>query len=233
MTRRFEPPGLPRHRNGITPGMVGRYPDFNVLDEVDRWDEVTRRVVLDRLEVPTFRFFDEREAATLTALCDHLAGQVGEEPKIPVLAYVDEKLWTGSLDGYQYFDLPDDGETWRRVARGLDDEARAKGVESFALLDDHAQNDLCHRFSEGELYGGVWATLSVSRAFALVMRYVCEAFYAHPWAWNEIGFAGPAYPRGYARFGSPHLRGAETETWEAEEAFELDPVRDVTERGLD
>jgi Gluconate 2-dehydrogenase subunit 3 len=234
VTRGFEPPGLPRHRNGITPGMVGRYPDFNVLDEVEHWDDVTRRVVLDRVEnVPPIRFFDEREATTLTALCNHLTGQVGEEPKIQVLAYVDEKLWEGQLDGYQYFDMPDDREAWRRVARGLDDEARAQGVESFALLDDHAQNALCHGFSHGELYGGVWATLNVSRAFALVMRHICEAFYAHPWAWNEIGFGGPAYPRGYSRFGSPHLRDAETEAWEAKEAFELDPVRDTKRRGLD
>ena len=34
-----------------------------------------------------------------------------------------------------------------------------------------------------------------------VMRAVLSAFYSHPWAWNEIGFGGPAYPRGYARFG--------------------------------
>lgn len=234
MPRRFEPPGLPRHRNGVTPGMVGRYPDFNVLAGVDHWDEVTRRVVIARVEnVPPIRLFDEREAATLTALCDHLTGQVGEEPKIPVLAFVDEKLWEDALDGYRFFDLPEDDETWHCIARGLDAEARARGVESFAVLDDHAQNELCHRFSKGELYGGVWATLNVGRAFALVMRYVCEAFYAHPWAWNEIGFPGPAYPRGYARFGSPHLRNAETETWEATEAFELDPVQDVRERALD
>ncbi len=34
------------------------------------------------------------------------------------------------------------------------------------------------------------------------MRSVLSAFYSHPWAWNEIGFGGPAYPRGYARLGA-------------------------------
>ena len=34
------------------------------------------------------------------------------------------------------------------------------------------------------------------RVFALWMRYACAAFYSHPWAWNEIGFGGPAYPQG-------------------------------------
>ena len=37
------PEELPRQRNGVTPQMHGRYPDYNVLDEADHWDEVTRR----------------------------------------------------------------------------------------------------------------------------------------------------------------------------------------------
>ena len=38
------------------------------------------------------------------------------------------------------------------------------------------------------------------------MRSMLAAFYSHPWAWNEIGFGGPAYPRGYARLGVGHER---------------------------
>ena len=37
--------------------------------------------------------------------------------------------------------------------------------------------------------------------WSLWTRYACTAFYSHPWAWNEIGFAGPAYPRGYKNTG--------------------------------
>jgi len=73
--------------------------------------------------------------------------------------------------------------------------------------------------------------MNEARAWSVVMRYVVQAFYAHPWAWNEIGFGGPAYPRGYAAFGSPHL--GEEEPWEARESAHYDPVRDVRERGLD
>ena len=234
MSRRFEPSDLPKHRNGITPGMVGRYPDYNVLDEMRHWDEVTRSVVLQRVEsMPPIRFFDEHEAATLRPLTEHLTGQVGEDPKIPVLEFVDEKLFHRNYDGYRYFDMPEDRETWKTVARGLDEEARKLGHESFALLGDHEQNEICHRFSEGKLFGGAWATLNVSRAFSVVMRYCCEQYYSHPWSWNEIGFGGPAYPRGYAHFGSPHLKHGDTEAWEGIEAYELDPVEDTKRRGLD
>jgi Gluconate 2-dehydrogenase subunit 3 len=225
------PRGLPRQRAGTTPQRHGRYPDYDVLSQADHWDEVTRRLVLDRVErVPELRFFDEREAATLTVLCDLLLAQ-DEDPRVPVLAYVDEKLHEGTGDGYRYFDLPPDGETWRRVARGLDEEARRLGRPSFADVDAVQGPDVCHRFSCGDLHGGAWETLNVSRAFEVVMRDVCQAFFSHPWEWNEMGFGGPAYPRGYAAFGSPHT--GEREGWERPEAFELDPVKDTQARDLD
>jgi hypothetical protein len=227
----WDPSRLPRQRKGTTPQMHGRYPDYDVLAEVDHWDDVTRSVVLDRVDnVPPYRFFEQREVMTLEALCDCVTAQ-DQEPRIPVLAYVDEKLSENHGDGYQYFDLPTDQETWRTVARGLDEEARARGRDSFALLLVHEQHELVHCFAKGELYGGAWATFNLSRAWSLVVRYVCEAFYAHPWAWNEIGFGGPAYPRGYATFGNPQL--GEEEHWETKEAVDVDAVRDVQAKGLD
>ncbi|MDM4723605.1 hypothetical protein QTQ03_30055 [Micromonospora sp. WMMA1363] len=36
---------------------------------------------------------------------------------------------------------------------------------------------------------------------SLWTRYACTAFYAHPDAWSEMGFPGPAYPRGYKNTG--------------------------------
>lgn len=222
---------LPRQRRGAVPQGRGRYPDYDVLAEADHWDEVTRALVLDRVEnVPPIRFFCEAEARTLGALCDRITAQ-DADPKIAVLAYVDERLHTNTGVGYQYFDMPPDGETWRRVACGLDEEARTLGRDSYALLTEHEQNELCHRFARGLLFGGAWATINVARAFTVVVRDICEAFYAHPWAWNEIGFGGPAYPRGYAVFGNPLL--GEEEHWEAKEAVDVDAVRDTRRRGLD
>jgi hypothetical protein len=213
--------------------MVGRYPDYDVLDEASHWDDLTRKTVVGRVErVPRFRFFDPVERDTVKAFCDTLTAQ-DEEPRIPVAAYIDEKLETGSLDGYQYFDMPDDRVAWRIIVRGLDEEARAAGAPSFGEAGLVTRVEICRRFSQAKLQGGAWQGLNVSRAWSLALRHVCEAFYAHPWAWNEIGFGGPAYPRGYSRFGSPHLDRAERESWEGRQAVDIDPVRDTAERGLE
>jgi hypothetical protein len=222
------PSDLPRHRRGTAPQGRSRYPDYDVLALARHWDEATRDVVLARVErVPALRFFTPAEARTLGCFCDVVTAQ-DEEPRIPVLAMVDEKLRAGRLDGYQHADLPDDREVWRLVARGLDECAAARGAAHFAAASDEARLEIVSAFHKGELEAGVWARLPAAKAFSVVMRAILSAFYSHPWAWNEIGFGGPAYPRGYARMGIG-LR----ESWEGEEQFDVDPVRDVAERGVD
>jgi hypothetical protein len=205
--------------------MHGRYPDYDVLEQASHWDEVTRAMVLARVDdVPPIRFFTAEEAATAAALCDQLTGQ-DAEPRIPVANFVDEKYFKGELDGYQYYDMPDDRDAWRMVLRGLDETALERFRRaSFAAASWDEQHAIVEDFSQAQLYGGTWARLNVKHAFSLVMRAVLSSFYSHPWAWNEIGFGGPAYPRGYSRFGSPHLQSAERESWEGKEAFDVDPV---------
>ncbi len=189
--------------------MRGRYPDYNVLDEADHWDEVTRRLVLDRVEnVPPLRFFTEAEALTLGVFCDLVLGQ-DAEPRIPVLNMVDAKLSAGELDGFRYEDMPDDRDTWRRVADGLDAASRQHGAIDFVNATSEVQERVIDAFSNEELQGEVWDELPPARAWKVVTRAILSAFYSHPWAWNEIGFGGPAYPRGYARIGA-----GQRESWE-------------------
>ncbi|HEX5146565.1 MAG TPA: gluconate 2-dehydrogenase subunit 3 family protein [Conexibacter sp.] len=219
------PEELPRQRHGITPQLHGRYPDHDVLAQAGHWDAATRAVVLDRVaNVPPLRFFDPDEARALRAFCDVVLAQ-DADPRVPVLELVDARLHAGRLDGFRYADMPPDPETWREVARRLDGSARERGAPDFAGAAHALQRELVGAFQRGELE---WDGLPVRRAFSVVMRMVLAAFYSHPWAWNEIGFGGPAYPRGYARMGA-----GQREWWEGAPAFERDPVADVHERGLE
>jgi Gluconate 2-dehydrogenase subunit 3 len=204
--------------------MYGRYPDWDVLSQAGHWDEVTRKVVMERVEkVPPFRFFDERERRALKAFCDTVTAQ-DHEPRIPVLSMVDAKLHAGELDGFQFAGMPDDREVWRIVARGLDESADG----DFAAASPDVQRQIVGRMAKGELEGGAWEQVEVSKAWSVVTRAILAAFYSHPWAWNEIGFSGPAYPRGYAALGPGGL-----EHWEPKPAFDIDPVADTKERGLE
>lgn len=217
---------LPRQRRGTTPQGRGRYPDYDVLTQIEHWDPVTREVVLGRVErVPPIRFFDSDEERTLRAFCDLVTAQ-DCDPRIPVLEMVDEKLFEGQLDGFRFHDMPEDPETWKLVAAKLDESARERGCrEGFAAASGELQCQIVDAFSKGELD---WRDLPAEKAWTVVMRAVLSAFYSHPWAWNEIGFGGPAYPRGFARLGA-----GQREHWETAPEFEVDPVSDVRERGLE
>jgi hypothetical protein len=220
------PSWLPRQRRGITPQMIGRYPDYDVFDAERTWDQETRRVVKERLYVRgPLRFFSLEEEPTLRALCDTATAQ-DTEPRVPVAEMVDRKLAQGELDGYRYHDMPEDTKTWRLVLQGLDHSARQFHGRRFAELDAGACEQIVGELARGELSGGPWDTLNVSRAWSVCMRAILEAFYSHPWAWNEIGFGGPAYPRGFMRLG----QGAEVrEPFETPGATDEDPVRAAEE----
>jgi gluconate 2-dehydrogenase subunit 3-like protein len=217
-----KPDWLPRQREGITPQMVGRYPDYDVLASTSDWDEATRKVVLERLNPPeTLRFFSVEQAPTLRAFCDVLLAQ-DTEPRVPVVELVDAKLAAGRLDGYEYDDMPDDRETWRLVLDGLDVTAQQwHGKASFADCAEKDQEGIVKTFAAGQLAGEAWKEVNVSHAWEVCTRMALEAFYSHPWAWNEIGFGGPAYPQGYMRLGPLSI----LEPRERPGATDEDPVR--------
>jgi hypothetical protein len=208
--------------------MIGRYPDFDVFDALDTWDAATRKVVLARLEPPgPLRFFSPAEEPGLRAFCDTVLAQ-DAEPRIPVAEMVDAKLADGRLDGYQYLDMPDDRETWRLALAGLDHTALERHEHCFAECVGAEREAIVGDLANGRVDGGPWEQLNVARAWTVVMRAALAAFYSHPWAWNEIGFGGPAYPRGFMRLG-----GSGTDDAAAREPFEKpgatyrDPVADL------
>ncbi len=216
------PSWLPRQQRGTTPQMIGRYPDFDVFDAVDTWDHATRKVVEERMALSgPLRFFTPEEEPTLRALCDTTLAQ-DEEPRVSVAEFIDDKLAAGRMDGYQYADMPDDRDTWRIVLRGLDEVARTRyGKDDFAAAEQDTRDAIVDQLAQGKLSGGAWDDVNVSRAWSVCMRMILSGMYSHPWAWNEIGFGGPAYPRGFMRLGPLST----LEPFEKPGAVSADPVR--------
>ncbi|HEX7355469.1 MAG TPA: gluconate 2-dehydrogenase subunit 3 family protein [Mycobacteriales bacterium] len=203
----------------VTPQHRGRFPGYDVLEEVERWDDVTAGVVLDRLApVTDLSFFTMDENACAGALCDLLLAQDGE-PKIPVVALVDGRLAAGETDGWHYDDLPEDGQAWRDTLRCLDEDAAAGGAASFATAPVDEQVRIVQHVQD--LGSDPWHGMPAAQVWSLWTRYACAAFYSHPWSWNEIGFGGPAYPRGYK---ARHIGPPGREGWEVTDHDDVDPV---------
>jgi hypothetical protein len=196
-----------------------RFPGFDVLGEADTWDAVTAGVVLARLgPPPPIRFFTPAEQAVGSALFDQLLDQ-RDEPRVPVLQLVDGRLAEHITDGWHYEDMPEDGEAFRATFAALDEDAREQGGAVFHELGWDTQASILQRVQDLEADEAQWHGLSAKHVWSLWTRYACAAFYSHPWAWNEIGFGGPAYPRGYKNLGRD-----KREPWEVADQRPLEPV---------
>lgn len=186
-----------------------RFPGYDVLDQKDHWDAQTRRVVEERLEPARgLRFFKAQEEPACRALLSALVG-AGRDSGIPIFEMVDSRLAGGATDGWRYDDMPPDAEAWRRSLTELvriDFASQSEGTQ-LALLESIRTS-------------GRFAGMPAARLWGLWMRYACTAFYSHPSAWSEIGFGGPAYPRGYKNMGLDRR-----EPWEVSEVAAKDPVQ--------
>jgi hypothetical protein len=179
----------------VPPSSGDRFPGFEVLAQSKHWDPVTSGVVLSRIGMaPDIRFFTPAEQAVATALCDRLLDQRGDT-KVPVVNLIDARLAERQTDGWHYHDMPEDGQAWRDTLASLDVDATDRFGADFAGCSDDQQTTLIQVVQD--LGPGQWHGLCAKHVWSLWTRYACTAFYSHPSAWNEIGFPGPAYPRGY------------------------------------
>jgi hypothetical protein len=185
--------------SGRPGGIEDRFPGFEVLAQIAHWDPVTAAVVVDRVGInPDIRFFTPIEEATATALFDRLLDQQ-EVSRIPVTAMVDSRLAEARTDGWRYQDMPEDAQAWRDSLARLIEDARVRYRHDFAACSADEQNSLLQAVQDTGT--GDWHGMNAAHVWSLWTRYACTAFFAHPAAWNEIGFPGPAYPRGYKNSG--------------------------------
>lgn len=195
----------------------GYYPGFRTLDQQKFWDAKTREVILDRVEnVPPIRFFSGEELALIEAVCQHILPQDDrdEDHTIPIVPQIDKRLYDNTHDGYRFEDMPPDREAYRLGLRAIDEIARQIYGSGFTELSGRKQDEILESLHDGKPAAALetWKRMPVERFWMLLVKDCIDAYYSHPWAWDEIGFGGPAYPRAYIR-----LERGEAEPWETEE----------------
>jgi hypothetical protein len=208
---------LERARKLIVRARPGYYPGLDTLAQQRYWDEATRTTVLRRLEQPgPLNYFDQPTAAFWTVVFEHLVPQSDRAPerRIPIIPVVDARLARDLGIGYRFAEMPPDREAYTLGREAIDDEARVTSGAPFTELPAEPRDVVLKNLHDGKPQAGadIWKRMSVHRFWQLIMADATEAYYAHPWAWDEIGFGGPSYPRGYTR-----LEHGEPEPWEVYE----------------
>jgi hypothetical protein len=197
--------------------MTPRYPGYNVLDKWNSpsFDDTTREVLARRLrEMPPRRFLSGEEWELLDALTARLLPQPDRQDPIPITPWIDAMLHDERGDGFRHPDMPPLREAWRQGLAAIDDEARLVHGKPFTLLGGASQDALLSEIGEGRVHSPRWQGLNARQFFVHhLLKSAAGIYYSHPAAWSEIGFGGPASPRGYVRLG---FNGRDP--WDAKEA---------------
>lgn len=199
--------------------MSDRYPGYDVLAKRNSpsWNDATRRVIDERLALDPDRhdFFSDEEWPTVRALCDRIVPQPRNRSRpAPLAAMLDRKLHLDARDGYRDTRLPRQRDAWRQAIAAFDAEARSRYGSRFHELDPERQDEILIAVQAGGAHAPEWGDMPAALFFAKrLLHDVVGAYYAHPVAWNEIGFGGPASPRGYVR-----MNYDRRDPWEASEA---------------
>ncbi len=196
------------------------YPGYDVLAKrnTPSWNQQTRDAIQKRLAIgrDDHSFFSDDEWPTLCAICERIVPQPAEKHGfIPVAALVDAKMQNDDQDGYRDTHLPIMQKAWRRGIAALDVEARQRYGARFHQLTPFEQDEALRAAERGELKCEAWGGIPSDVFFhRRILSDVVSAYYSHPTAWNEIGWGGPASPRGYVR-----MDFNRRDRWEAAEAY--------------
>lgn len=196
---------------------TSRYPGYDVLRRRDTpsWDKITNSVIEKRLATPSDpSFLDAVRWRALEALCECIIPQPVDRPQVPLAGMLDKRLKANAGDGFRHARLPPLRDAWLIGLAALDEESKARHELPFASLERDAQNALLKQIQHGELSSSAWHGMEPQLFFTQrVLPDLCGAYFSHPYTWNDIGFGGPANPRGYVR-----MYYDRRDPWEAVEA---------------
>jgi hypothetical protein len=181
----------------------GHYPQFDVMAAEEHWDDHTREIVNNRLHITSLyplQFLTLQEANTLAQLCALLL----DDDNYPVISFVvhhfDSTLQASVGESQRLIGVPPQAVLIRDGLALLD---RACLLQYGSYLDgceSDIQQSIIHELMQGSFPLQSAQKHVVTHDFMQkVLAEAVSAYYSHPTIWSEIGYAGPAYPRGYVR----------------------------------
>jgi hypothetical protein len=192
------------------------YAGYDVLEKWDSpsWNDQTREAVRQRLdEVPERRFLTPEQWSLIEAIAARLVPQPDRAEPVPIVPWIDDMLHHNHSPGYRYADQPPMREAWRRGLDAIAAEAGQRHGMRFEELSPGEQDTLLGDVQNNRVDKNIWGDLPAGGFFLHhLLKQIVGIYYSHPDAWSEIGFGGPASPRGYARLGLD-----QRDPWEAKE----------------
>lgn len=171
---------------------------FEELLPTDHVSAATRAALTERLaaaeRAATYepRFLAPETYRLLVAVAARLLPQFERPVPIPLAPAVDQRLAEGRADGWRYDAMPPDREAYKLGLGGIQQIAQSLFQADFETLAADKQDAVLEALATGNPPGKNWQSLPADRFFEELLAELTEAYYAHPWAQNEIGYTGYA-----------------------------------------
>jgi len=189
-----------------------RYPSYDVLKEKEHWDDHTRTIVLQRLgPFPAHRFLTGHEADLVVSIAGHIVYDDRKDILAYIVHHLDETLSTPVGEAERPLGTPERKTLLRQGLAALDRFCEGEYGSPFLAVDQHEQLAALAGLQLGKpQYLDDRKALPSKEFFKKLAAEIVSAYYSHPVVWSEIGYGGPAYPRGYVR-----VEKGLTDPWEA------------------
>ncbi|MGH7448551.1 MAG: gluconate 2-dehydrogenase subunit 3 family protein, partial [Longimicrobiales bacterium] len=176
------------------------------------WNEQTRNVIDHRLrDVPLRHFFLADEWELLEAVCARLLPQPDRgTDAIPIVPWIDDRIHRGTGENFRRVGTLPEPQRWRVGLAALQHESLLRHDLSFTRLTPADQDSVLRHVQKADVVSQLWQAVAAQDFFNELLTSAVDVYYAHPAAWSEIGFGGPASPRGYVRLAIGHA-----DPWEA------------------
>ncbi|GED71427.1 hypothetical protein BRE01_51290 [Brevibacillus reuszeri] len=189
-----------------------RYPAYDVWEQHQEWDDHTQKIVGKR-RTPhvTHQFFTETEALLLQTVVSVLV----DDHRLEVLTFVTQHLDDSAAspigESQRKVGVPPKKELYRLGLAGVEAESHSMYKVSFVALKPEEQERVLQAVESGNTQNGqAWSEVAPADFFKKLLHDTVGAYYSHPLVWSDIGYGGPAYPRGYVR-----VEKGLTDPWEA------------------
>lgn len=192
--------------------MPSYYPNYDVMNLADEWDKHTKEIVKKRLApFPQLKLLNETEARTIRSIAKHLIYDYRDEVLDYIVHHLDSKLTTETGESQRPVDSPKEQDLIRNGLKALDLLAQDLHQQPFVNTDIAGQISMLQMLQKGQVPQVTdWSLCPPKRLFSKLLSIIVKAYYSHPIIWSEIGYGGPAYPRGYVR-----VELGLTDPWEA------------------
>lgn len=166
------------------------------MDEKKHWDEYTRRIVEKRVS-PNVKFTDEMDQL-LYDVCSILLDESRPAILQFVVSHFKEKFSSNIGEAQRKKSFPKEKLLIYEGLQAIETYCIQAHNQVFHALDEDQKKEIIKKFTEGAIPLKIQGITSQD-CFKTLLPEAVSAFYSHPEIWSEIGYAGPAYPRGYVR----------------------------------